>query len=400
MTTITVENVLDAKPLVQSGTFMGEGTPPVVFPGQSISIRFSAAMGQSLTFTTMYGWSKDLFFAPENPGIMLYDEDGTPIEGDVSSQIKLWDNGSKINQAPGSDIGDKPTIDESKAISEITGMDEQGNNYLPASQLVQADLSYDGDSYFTLTLKNTSGGTVNETPLSPGVWAISYVAGGELLTPTPLYHAGEMTTEELTLLAETGDNTMLGEHITGMTGIFTPLSPILVVVYSGDENPIFMEGEKDRGEGLKELAQMGSTDMLVAALEAKVAVKSVYVLPAENTGVLLPVINGQPGSSVSMEFTINKGDRLAIATMYGLSNDWFFATPDEGIDGMRKGDISNQIMLYDNGTAVNEFPGAGMSQAAMGGTPIAEDENIMAVPNPNAFTTLPQVKDMVRVKLN
>ena len=44
----------------------------------------------------MYGWSNDLFFAPANPGIKLYDDMGTPITGDVSSQIKLWDNGTRV----------------------------------------------------------------------------------------------------------------------------------------------------------------------------------------------------------------------------------------------------------------------------------------------------------------
>ncbi len=38
--TITIENVLDSKPLVQSGTFRGSGTPPLIFPGQSVSIWF------------------------------------------------------------------------------------------------------------------------------------------------------------------------------------------------------------------------------------------------------------------------------------------------------------------------------------------------------------------------
>src|SRR5688500_14979929 len=70
--TITIENVLDSKPLVESGTFKGSGTPPVIFPGQSTSFSFSAAKNQRLTFATMYGWSNDLFFAPENPGIKLY----------------------------------------------------------------------------------------------------------------------------------------------------------------------------------------------------------------------------------------------------------------------------------------------------------------------------------------
>src|SRR6478672_2958388 len=95
--TITIENVLDSKPLVESGTFMGTGTPPVILPGQSVSFSFSAAKNQRITFATMYGWSNDLFFAPANPGIKVYDASGNPIEGDVSSQIKLWDNGTRIN---------------------------------------------------------------------------------------------------------------------------------------------------------------------------------------------------------------------------------------------------------------------------------------------------------------
>lgn len=77
--TITIENVLDSKPLVETGTFKGGGTPPVIFPGQSVSFSFSAAKNQRLTFATMYGWSNDLFFAPENPGIKLYNDDGSPI---------------------------------------------------------------------------------------------------------------------------------------------------------------------------------------------------------------------------------------------------------------------------------------------------------------------------------
>ncbi|MEI2274313.1 hypothetical protein OHD16_19350 [Sphingobacterium sp. ML3W] len=52
----------------------------------------------------MYGWSKDLFFAPENPSINLYKADGSPITGDVSNQIKLWDNGTRINQRPGVNV--------------------------------------------------------------------------------------------------------------------------------------------------------------------------------------------------------------------------------------------------------------------------------------------------------
>src|ERR1700740_769748 len=86
-TTITVENVLKSQPLVESGTFQGTGSPALILPGQSTSITFSAAKGEALTFSTMYGASNDLFFAPDNPGIQVYDTNGNPIDGDVSSQV-------------------------------------------------------------------------------------------------------------------------------------------------------------------------------------------------------------------------------------------------------------------------------------------------------------------------
>lgn len=248
--TITVENVLNAKTLVESGTFKGSGTPGLIFPGDAVVIRFSAAKGEALSFATMYGWSNDLFFAPENPGIAVYDADGSPIQGDVSSQIKLWDNGTRVNQTPGAAVV-HPGTAEVRNITEVSGVDAQGNTYLPASQLVKATLSYEGNSYFTLILQNNSGGTANATPLSPGAWAVSYIAGGNLLNPAPLYTKGQPSVPRLTSIAEAGDNTAMSTYVRDNTGIFTPLSPVLVVVYSGSENPFYKTGENDRGEGLK-----------------------------------------------------------------------------------------------------------------------------------------------------
>ncbi len=397
-TTITVDNVLKSQPLVESGTFQGTGSPALIFSGQSVTIHFSAAKGEALTFATMYGWSNDLFFAPENPGIAVYDSNGTPIQGDVSSNIKLWDNGTRVNQVPGAAVS-HPGVAESKNISEVKGTDAQGNTYLPASQLVNATLVYDGNSYFTLTLTNVSGKKANETPLSPGVWAVSYIVGGNLLNAAPLYTKDKPTANGLTSIAEAGNNDALSTYVTGITGIFTPLSPILVVVYNGIDNPIYKTGENDRGQGLKLIAQQGNADILAAALKGKPGIKAVYVLPAPATKVLLPIINGQAGGSVSQDISVVKGDRLAITTMYGFSNDWFFSSIDNGVDPTIKGDISSTIKLYDDGTAINQFPGAGITQFNLAGTPLGESKPIAAVPNPNQFTTLPALTDIIRVTL-
>ncbi len=395
--TIMIENVLDAKPLVQSGTFMGTGTPPVIFPGESVKIEFYAGPGQTLAFATMYGWSNDLFFAPENPGIQLYKTDGSPMTGDVSSQIKLWDNGTRINQAPGMSVM-HPGIAESttKNIMEVNGTDAQGNKYLPASQLMKANLAYSGDSKFTLTIENKSKGTANETPFSPGVWTVSYAPGGDILSKMPVYSKGQLSANGLTNLAEAGDNTALSSYLKGMTGIFTPLSPVLVVVYSGSDHPFFKVDEKDRGKGLSELAQTGNAEVLANSLKSAPGVKSVYVLKQSATTVLLPKIGATVGGMVSQQLNIVKGDKIAIATMYGLSNDWFFATKGDGIDASKKGDVSDMVTLYDNGTKKDQYPGANI-RIDLPGMSLTENKAIMEVPNPNVFTTLPQI---VKVTLN
>lgn len=397
--TITIENVLESKPLVQSGTFQGDENA-LTLPGESASITFSAAKNQRLTFATMYGLSNDLFFAPENPGINLYNEGGTPVTGDVSSQIKLWDNGTRANQAPGAGVTHPGTAEAApKVIKEVGESDDYSNNYLPASDLMKASLTYHGNSTFTLTIMNQSGGTANETPFSPGVWAISYVAGGDLLLPEPVYSAGELSANGLTNIAEAGNVSDMDTYLTSMTGIFTPLSPILVVVYNGSVNPFYKTGENDRGEGLKDLAQKGNADILAAALKTQPGVKDVYVLKEPTTTVLLPKINGMPGGMVSQQLTVTKGDRIAIASMYGFSNDWFFATTGNDLDAVQKGDVSSSIGLFDNGTAVDQYPGAGITQFNLAGTPLTESKQIEAVPNPNAFNTLPEINHIIKVTL-
>ncbi|WP_245901749.1 spondin domain-containing protein [Chitinophaga ginsengisoli] len=399
-TTITVENVLDSKPLVETGTFQGTGTPPVILPGQSTSFTFSAAKNQRLTFATMYGWSNDLFFAPDNPGIKLYNDDGSPITGDVSAQIKLWDNGTRVNQAPGSAVTHPGVMEKTPLnIKEVNGTDDYGNSYLAASKLMQVSLTYNGNSMFTVTITNKSGGTANETPFSPGVWTISYVAGGNQLLPEAIYSNGKPSANGLTNIAEMGDNAVLNTYLMGKTGIFTPLSPVLVVVYNGQQNPFFMTGENDRGEGLKDLAQKGNADILATALKSKQGVKAVYVLKDAANTVLLPRINGANGGKVSQMLSVVKGDRIAIATMYGFSNDWFFATSGNDWDATQKGDLSTTIGLYDDGTAVNQFPGAGITQFNLAGTPLTESKTIQAVPNPNGFTTLPAINNIIKVSI-
>ena len=84
--------------------------------------------------------------------------------------------------------------------------------------------------------------------------------------------------------------------------------------------------------------------------------------------------------------------------MLGKSNDLFFSPGDMGIrlfsdKNPLSGDITDKIMLWDAGTEVNEYPGAGIHQGP-GDNP--ESGNVMLV---NDSFTWPQVSQVIKVTI-
>ncbi len=369
--TITFENVVTPKDFVQSGSFQGTGTPPVIMPGQSVSFKFSAGKTQALMFATMYGASKDWFFASQQPGIKLFDSNGNAITGDISSSVLLWDNGTKDNMTG------QP---ESKPIMQVPNVN--------ASQLMKLTLTYnDATSEFTLTIMNTSGGTTNETPFSPGVWAVSNYNGTQLLNSTPFFTPNALSNPEITDIAQMGNIDKMKVKLIANTGIMTGLSPALVVVYRGDKNPIYELGKTDTGMGLKEIAQFGNVTKLQNSLKSLPNVKGVYV--AGNAPV-------PPGSKVMTNFNADPGDKIVYATMFGFSNDWFYAN-EQGIEANVKGDLTSKTSLFDSGTGVDQYPGAGNHQALFGGTPQSES---MPVSKVGTQYPVPAVQNVIKVTVN
>lgn len=369
--TITFENVVTPKDFVQSGSFQGTGTAPVILPGQSVSIKFSAGKTQALMFATMYGVSKDWFFASQQPGIKLFDTSGNAITGDVSSSVLLWDNGTKDNMTG------QP---ESKPIMQVSNVN--------ASQLMKLNLAYnDVTSEFTLTITNTSGGTANETPFSPGVWAVSNYNGSQLLNSAPFFTPNALSNPEITDIAQMGNIDKMKLKLNANTGIMTGLSPAIVVVYRGDKNPIYELGETDSGMGLKDIAQSGNVTKLQNSLKALSNVKGVYI--AGNAPVT-------PGNKVITAFTADPGDKIAYATMFGFSNDWFYAN-EQSIEANAKGDLTSKTSLFDSGTGTDQYPGAGNHQALFGGTPQPENKIISKV---GGQYPVPTVQNVIKVTVN
>lgn len=144
-----------------------------------------------------------------------------------------------------------------------------------------------------------------------------------------------------------------------------PTAPVLWLVHSGTD-PIFSDGQTDRGLGLESLAEDGDPSALARALKAADA--------AAVGTVSVPVGDSEPGpilpaKAYELSFEATPGQRLTLAFMFGQSNDLFYAPSGAGIplfdaqNNPLSGDITSRLTLWDAGTEVNQEPGLGPDQA-------------------------------------
>lgn len=103
-------------------TTVGSSSPGPVLPGSKYEVSLDAVPGDRFTFATMLAATNDLFYGPSDEGIALFDDDVNPVNGDVSSQIYLWDAGTEVNEEPA--IGPNTVTNQT---GPDTGIDENGN---------------------------------------------------------------------------------------------------------------------------------------------------------------------------------------------------------------------------------------------------------------------------------
>lgn len=402
--TVLVENVSEAKSYFQTGVFntpVGDSAPGAATPGKSYQFSFDAGIGHYLSFSTMFVQSNDLFYAPADTGIQLFDSNGMPLTGDITSQIMLWDAGTEVNQEPGVGMDQPP-----RQSAPDTGMAENGTikmisevmdgyTYPAVSEAITVTLAYNGDNNFTLTIENISSGSAVETPLAPGVWLV-HDANGQL------FQSGSMASMGMERIAEDGDPTAMNENLSKDTGYFSPFAPGVFAVTPAGEMPLFGMGTADLGEGLESLAEDGDPSSLATALMSKSSVteSGAFNTPdgASAPGPLLP------GNSYSFEITASEGDNLSFATMLVQSNDLFFSFGDTGIALFNNGtpvsgDMTTNVSLWDAGTETNELPGAGSNQPLrQTGTNTGEKENgVVQIVNDNYI--YPATNTMIRVTI-
>ncbi len=414
---LRIENRSDGFTYGAAGMFntpVGAESPGPAMPGNAYSFSFMAEPGDSLSFATMYVITNDLFFAPAPQGIALF-TDGTPASGDVTAQVMLWDAGTEVNEEPGAgpniapnQAGPDTGPDENGVVRPI-GEVGDGFTYPDPAQVIQVTLTpeavagvteVNGARRFTATLQVLEGA---QSPIAPGVWAV-HKGTGDLFTPgapdrgeglealaedgmaadlaeavgmrtgtaspispglyvvhtggNPLFTEGAVEPGGLEAQAEYGDPAEIWERIGDALGVPTPLSPGIFVVHATGY-PLHRYGTADRGEGLEALAEYGTPGPLATTLTGR---DGIAVAGTFGDGPILP------GEAADFTFTAMNNETLSLATMVVQSNDLFFGTADGGIPLFSggvpvTGNVTNQMLLWDAGTEVNEVPGAGPNQA-------------------------------------
>lgn len=398
--TVTIENVVTPKPIFQSGVFavpVGGTDPAPIFPGEAYEFMVDAGPvvlpndgGTRLSFVTMFVQSNDLFFAPDEEGIALYNTDGSPIGAggpeDVTDQVLLWDSGTEVNEETGGPnqkpqqdpMAEDQGVDENGVVAEITGnMDAFGNVIPDNNAVVKVTIENVGPAQFKVRIENVSdmmtiatpgqgAGTTAGVPMSPGVYAVHTMSAPFFTEGDAAAGAGSVgSMEGVENIAEDGFPEALAMDTEAATGLINPLSPGAWAIHEQGIQPIYQINMEDFGEGLEGVAEDGVPTALAASLDSKDGVKFSDAFDTA-VGASMPGAIG-PGGSFRFTCIGSDGDNLSLVTMFIQSNDWFYAFPPNGIPLFENGqpisgDITANVFLYDAGTEADEYPGAGLNQ--------------------------------------
>lgn len=398
--TVTVENVSDPNAHFATGVFntpVGASAPGGAGPGNAYEFTVQAGPGSKLSFATMYVNSNDLFYAPEGAGIDLYNGNSVAT-GDVTSEVYLWDAGTEVNEMPGTganqpmnQTGPNTGPAEGGTLRKIDAVND-GFTYPDVSNTISVTLAQgSGPHDIVVRIENLAGST---TPIAPGVWVV-HTADNPLFTETHPDHGSG-----LEALAEDGDPSTFAAYLQGKTGLVSPYAPGVYAIHTGGM-PLFSDGDVST-VGLESLAEDGDPSTLhTSVMDANMVTMSGVFNTPVGAAAPAPIF---PGEKYEFTFTANKGDYLSLATMLVQSNDIFAGFADNGLalwsgNSPISGDVTDQLIFWDAGTEVNQFPGLGVDQAPrQAGVNTGDDENgsVMMV---NDGFMYPMVDQSIKVTL-
>lgn len=358
---ITITNTVNYLNSIVFNTHSAATEPgPIPHIGCFYSVDFKAVPGTKLSFATMSVVTNDWFFSPSGEGIALF-QDGSPVTGDVTDKVYLWDDGveeedpaTRTSEPGGAEAGD-PDDDNTVRIVEMDVTD-----------FIKVVLSYDdATGNFNLKIENIAG-SGNEPPIviSPGIVVLH-------AQNDPLFTEGEpdrgLGLAKIAVQGNPGDlHSWLTEVSDSgaplrLSSSFTVLSPGIAYAFDGEADPVFTEGEAaPDGSGVEEIAEDGNNAVIFDLISG-------LGLPAAKSNESAPV---GPGGSLTFTLEVPEGYKLGFSTMFVFSNDWFFSLPNEGyplfngdgspISGM---EATQDTYLFDAGTEEDQPVGFGPDQA-------------------------------------
>jgi len=200
-----------------------------------------------------------------------------------------------------------------------------------------------------------------------------------------LFVSGEAASEGLEDIAEDGNNDISLESLDANSGFVSPYAP---GAYDVGDNTLFVGAAAEAA--LEALAEDGDPSGFTNVFNTPVG--------ASEPGPLFP------GGSYSFTFMAEEGDKLSFTTMLVQSNDWFVGV--DAIDlysngGPLSGDITAMVNLYDAGTEVDQYAGAGSNQPLrQSGPNTGEDENSTVEIESEAGAHVPSVSGLVKVTIS
>lgn len=140
------ETAMDAETAAAATVPVGGDEPRPIGPGEAYEFTVEASGDQRLSLATMFVQSNDLFYAPGESGIPLFD-DGDAVHGDVTDSLQLWDAGTEQNQPPGEGGDQAPRqmeagagAAEDETVRSLMDV-QDGHDYPPTGDVIRVTVS-------------------------------------------------------------------------------------------------------------------------------------------------------------------------------------------------------------------------------------------------------------------
>ena len=110
-------------------------------PGLEFTV--TAKPGDRLSFATMFVQSNDKFYAPAGGSLALFDANGSPVSGDLTANVRLFDAGTEVDQQPGAGADQAPRQKAANQGADQNGVAAEANDgfsYPLAAQVIRLEI--------------------------------------------------------------------------------------------------------------------------------------------------------------------------------------------------------------------------------------------------------------------